>query len=176
MSAYGYLIHHGIKGQKWGIRRFQNEDGSLTEAGKKRYGINDFGKGYRSAVDLRKDRINAIRNMRLAKRDDIFEVHSDKSLTSKEQREAVKEINKSYHNGQRILEKELENAYGSAYKPLAAIDAGSRLAGLALAAIGLTAVGLLGKNIKEDYAITKRRNIRWDQEESIGDVLKYEMF
>lgn len=31
------LYHHGIKGQKWGIRRFQNEDGSLTEAGKKRY-------------------------------------------------------------------------------------------------------------------------------------------
>lgn len=33
-----YLEHHGIKGQKWGIRRYQNEDGTLTEAGKKRYG------------------------------------------------------------------------------------------------------------------------------------------
>ena len=32
------LYHHGIKGQKWGIRRFQNEDGSLTAKGKKRYG------------------------------------------------------------------------------------------------------------------------------------------
>jgi hypothetical protein len=31
------IEHHGIKGQKWGIRRFQNEDGSLTEAGKKHY-------------------------------------------------------------------------------------------------------------------------------------------
>lgn len=31
------LYHHGIKGMKWGIRRFQNEDGSLTSAGKKRY-------------------------------------------------------------------------------------------------------------------------------------------
>ena len=28
------LYHHGIKGQKWGIRRFQNEDGTLTNAGK----------------------------------------------------------------------------------------------------------------------------------------------
>ena len=27
------LVHHGIKGQKWGIRRFQNEDGTLTKAG-----------------------------------------------------------------------------------------------------------------------------------------------
>lgn len=31
------LYHHGIKGMKWGIRRFQNKDGSLTSAGKSRY-------------------------------------------------------------------------------------------------------------------------------------------
>lgn len=31
------LYHWGIKGQKWGIRRYQNKDGSLTPAGKKRY-------------------------------------------------------------------------------------------------------------------------------------------
>ena len=32
-----YLEHHGILGQKWGVRRYQNADGSLTDAGKKRY-------------------------------------------------------------------------------------------------------------------------------------------
>jgi hypothetical protein len=37
MIPHGYLIHHGIIGQKWGIRRYQNADGSLTDAGKKRY-------------------------------------------------------------------------------------------------------------------------------------------
>lgn len=31
------LEHHGILGMKWGVRRYQNEDGSLTAAGKKRY-------------------------------------------------------------------------------------------------------------------------------------------
>lgn len=38
MNTNSYLIHHGIKGQQWGVRRFQNPDGSLTNAGKKRYG------------------------------------------------------------------------------------------------------------------------------------------
>lgn len=33
-----YLAHHGIKGQKWGERRYQNSDGSLTDEGRKRYG------------------------------------------------------------------------------------------------------------------------------------------
>ena len=31
------LTHHGIKGMKWGIRRYQNKDGTLTAAGKERY-------------------------------------------------------------------------------------------------------------------------------------------
>ena len=36
------LYHHGIKGQKWGERRFQNEDGSLTAAGRERYGLSNL--------------------------------------------------------------------------------------------------------------------------------------
>lgn len=32
-----YIAHYGIKGQRWGIRRYQNEDGSLTPAGVRRY-------------------------------------------------------------------------------------------------------------------------------------------
>lgn len=36
----GELYHHGIPKMKWGVRRYQNKDGSLTPAGKKRYGKN----------------------------------------------------------------------------------------------------------------------------------------
>lgn len=36
MNTYEELYHHGIKGMRWGIRRFQNKDGSLTPRGQKR--------------------------------------------------------------------------------------------------------------------------------------------
>ena len=36
------LYHHGIKGQKWGVRRFTNEDGSLNDEGKKRYNVDSY--------------------------------------------------------------------------------------------------------------------------------------
>lgn len=35
-----YLCHHGIKGQKWGVRNYQNEDGGLTAQGQRRYNTN----------------------------------------------------------------------------------------------------------------------------------------
>lgn len=38
---YNELYHHGIKGQKWGVRRYQNSDGSLTPRGKKKYGTRE---------------------------------------------------------------------------------------------------------------------------------------
>lgn len=40
--AYGNsLAHYGVKGQKWGMRRYRNEDGSLTSEGRDHYGIGD---------------------------------------------------------------------------------------------------------------------------------------
>lgn len=35
------LYHHGIKGQKWGVRKYQNSDGTYTAAGRRRYGFGD---------------------------------------------------------------------------------------------------------------------------------------
>lgn len=44
ITTHEELYHHGIKGMRWGVRRYQNKDGSLTDKGKKRYGDVDFKK------------------------------------------------------------------------------------------------------------------------------------
>lgn len=56
MTKY-VLAHHGIKGQRWGVRKYQNEDGSLTAAGKAKYGTGNYSDQYdRKANDtLTKD-------------------------------------------------------------------------------------------------------------------------
>ena len=50
------LVHHGIEGQKWGVRRFQNEDGSLTPAGRERYASKED-------VDIAKKTFKAVKKL-----------------------------------------------------------------------------------------------------------------
>lgn len=52
MTGSLYLMHHGVKGQKWGVRKYQNSDGSLTPEGRKRYGL-DGKKLLRSTENVR---------------------------------------------------------------------------------------------------------------------------
>ena len=75
-----YLAHHGVKNQRWGVRRFQNPDGSLTAAGKMRYSdgsLTEKGKrrmktlqGKSDKLDDKKAKLNSPRkvNSKLANR------------------------------------------------------------------------------------------------------------
>lgn len=69
LTSYGTFIsedelyHHGIKGMKWGVRRYQNEDGSLTNAGKSRYATVEEAKtAYKKAKKVTSDNYNRATN------------------------------------------------------------------------------------------------------------------
>lgn len=55
LTSDGQLYHHGIKGQKWGVRRYQNADGSLTAAGEKRYAKQEYKKDKKIRKQLERD-------------------------------------------------------------------------------------------------------------------------
>lgn len=69
MRSYNYsneLYHHGILGMKWGVRRFQNKDGTLTNAGKKRR-TTTFSDDAKEAQRIRKKSVGEMSNAELRK-------------------------------------------------------------------------------------------------------------
>lgn len=60
VDRINYLKHHGVKGQKWGVRNYQNKDGSLTAAGKERYRKNKENGSSANMSPERKSTIEAI--------------------------------------------------------------------------------------------------------------------
>lgn len=62
LTSNGELYHFGIKGMKWGVRRYQNKNGSLTPAGKKRYSDDPEIKA------LKSDTREAKKNMKVAEK------------------------------------------------------------------------------------------------------------
>ena len=99
-----YLIHYGVKGQKKGQRRFQNEDGSYTEEGKAHYGIvegrgHDGSKGIR--INMDKQGMYGVmkrkREMRSYLKDlSNMQKESAKAGGDKQYKQVIKKIRKDY--------------------------------------------------------------------------------
>ena len=82
------LMHYGVMGMKWGVRRYQNSDGTLTNAGKEHYGINSNGKYSRPELKV-------IRNERARVKDEAYK-NSKQYKEIKELEKQASELAKKY--------------------------------------------------------------------------------
>lgn len=138
-----YLIHHGIEGQKWGVRRFQDKQGHLTQAGAERYGVEHLGAYDGSSVNPRKlDRKHLARERkRLYKTIDKNAKHygDNKSAEGRESTKAAKAYVDQY----------LQNKYGSqTFANFQSSQKQKIVVGAAAATAVLAGAGLIAFNSK----------------------------
>lgn len=89
-NCYEYLAHHGIKGQRWGIRRFQNKDGSLTSLGRQH------------AKTLEKDGVDKISskdNLRISKGSTLYRISTKQDEKSDTRYVSFRQNDRNFYKG-----------------------------------------------------------------------------
>lgn len=93
------LIHWGVKGMKWGVRRYQNKDGSLTPAGKKRLSRIDkkaerdnWSEDATSAAKIKTKRVRQMSNAELKKLNERMRLENEYRNLSKQRTSAGKKL------------------------------------------------------------------------------------
>lgn len=84
-----YIVHHGILGQKWGVRRYQNKDGTLTDAGKRHIGSASSLTKEQKRENVKKFQKNYHDGVRDPDNDKLGD---DRRVLSKEAQKDIKEI------------------------------------------------------------------------------------
>lgn len=162
------LYHHGIKGMRWGIRRFQNRDGSLTPQGKRRRREND-------AEEAKKNESTKTAESTSSKPKSVKDM-TDAELTAgiarlkleKEYRDRYNELNpQTVEKGKSFAKTMLDDAVKPAF-----VDAGKEFLKDALIKVGKEALKDQVDPNSLDALETKYKKLEWKKK--INDIQKNE--
>ena len=157
MSQYGYIAHHGIKGQKWGVRRYQNEDGSLTSLGRNYYGMNERRALKQETKQYLANNKVAYRNARNELKEfnknkaNLLRIQERKKLKQnikdiREDRRVVKMANKNHRQlYMRETDPEKKRQLGELLKQNSEIRTAEKTAEIGLASKAIDVAGKVGK-------------------------------
>ena len=105
-----YLAHHGVEGQKWGVRRWQNPDGSLTPAGREHYGLGSLDMNAKYTV---KDRNTRMSKYKQERKQLMKSLKQQGKLDNKgADKASKKEIKSAMEAGKKEIDNYLLNKYG----------------------------------------------------------------
>lgn len=152
------MYHHGIRGQKWGIRRYQNKDGSLTPAGRKRAA--KLEKEYNKITGKKLDKDSDEKSTK-TKSQNIKKAVSQMSdadlknrLTRLENEKRLVQLEKErVSTGQKLLTK-----IGNDVVKPSLIDAGKNTLTAYLTKVGKEALGVEGNTKNPDDELKKKAN------------------
>ena len=129
-----YLEHHGILGQKWGVRRFENAQGHLTAAGKKRYDGDKVSDKEKHAFSAKAAGWNALSKTQ-AMNAKVYSKLGNKSMANI-QKTVSTQAKKNAEKAQKEADEKAVNKKGLSDKQKKMIIAGAAVVGTALAAYG----------------------------------------
>lgn len=153
------LYHHGIKGQRWGVRRYQNENGSLTAAGKRRYSTENINalksqlKKYEKSGDKRSAKDTAKEINRIEKERDKIDTAWMEKQVAKVRREHADDLHKDSGRYAHVK----TAADGFALRQLGTVAATGATAIAPPVGLGVAAAASIGSSYAQLRAYNKRR-------------------
>ena len=176
-----YLMHYGVQGQKWGVRKYQNPDGTLTPLGRQHYGLNEldygskykgtYGAGRKAYKKERKQLMDRLAEGKSSMRSELSSEYEAKRSAAKNLTEAEgidndykkqdSIIDRTYQKGQKEVDRYLKGKYGETIingKKLTQKQKDAIVTGSLCAVAALGAIGYLGG--KEYVKTNKENNVR----------------